>query len=172
MSDIGIVFIRILFGAALAAHGSQKLFGWFGGYGLKGTGGFFETLGFRPGRAFAAAAGLSEFAGGLSLALGLFTPFGAAAVLATMIVAMFSMHLKNGFFAMTNGVELPFLYAVAAAAVALAGPGSLSLDALLGLSFLTEDALVGAVLALAVLGAAATLGLRRTAPPNVTATQS
>jgi putative oxidoreductase len=164
MTDIGIVIVRVLFGAALAAHGSQKLFGWFGGYGLKGTGGFFETLGFRPGRAFAAAAGLSEFGGGLSLALGLFTPFGAAAVLAAMVVAMFSVHLKNGFFAMTNGIELPFLYAVAAAAIALGGPGAFSLDARLGLSFLADRALIGGVLTLALLGAVATLALRRADP--------
>src|SRR4051812_34834683 len=109
-ADLGILIIRVLFGVAIAAHGAQKLFGWFGGYGLKGTGGFFEQLGFRPGVAFAAAAGLSEFGGGFSLALGLFTPFGAAAVFSAMLVAGVSVHLKNGFFSMSNGIELPFLY--------------------------------------------------------------
>lgn len=69
-TDIGILIIRVLFGAAIAAHGAQKLFGWFGGYGLKGTAGFFEQLGFRPGVLFAAAAGLSETGGGVLLALG------------------------------------------------------------------------------------------------------
>ena len=97
--DSGILLVRLLFGVAIAAHGSQKLFGWFGGYGLKGTGGFIETLGFRPGVVFAAMTGLSEFVGGLLLAVGLFTPLGAAIVLGTMIVAMVSVHLKNGFFA-------------------------------------------------------------------------
>src|SRR3984893_18244249 len=106
-SDGGILVIRVLFGAAIAAHGAQKLFGWFGGYGLKGSGGFFEGLGFHPGVAFAAAAGLGEFVGGLLLVIGLFTPLGAAAVLGTMIVAMISVHLKGGFFAATNGIEMP-----------------------------------------------------------------
>src|SRR6266446_4597794 len=86
--DLGILFIRVLFGVAIAAHGAQKLFGWFGGYGIKGTGGFFESIGFRPGTTLAALAGLSEFAGGVLLILGLFTPFAAAAVVATMIVAL------------------------------------------------------------------------------------
>ena len=76
--DTGILFLRVLVGVPIAAHGSQKLFGWFGGYGLKGTGGFFETLGFRPGVVFAAMAGLNEFVGGLLLTLGLLTPLGAA----------------------------------------------------------------------------------------------
>src|SRR5580693_4252107 len=102
--DTGILLIRGLFGIAIAAHGAQKVFGWFGGYGLKGTGGFFERLGFRPGVPFAAAAGLSEVGGGVLLTLGLFTPFGAAAVLAAMLVAIVSVHLKNGFFTMNNGI--------------------------------------------------------------------
>lgn len=159
--DAGILMIRVLFGAAIAAHGAQKVFGWFGGHGLKGTGGFFETLGFRPGVLFAAAAGLSEFAGGILLALGFFTPFGAAAVLAAMIVAIVSVHLKNGFFAMSGGAELPFLYAAAALGLGFSGPGAFSLDALLGLTFLADPALVEGILVLALLGAAATLALRK-----------
>jgi putative oxidoreductase len=97
--DVGILLIRVLFGVAIAAHGAQKVFGSFGGYGLNGTGGFFETFGFKPGVMFAAMAGLSELVGGLLLTLGLFTPLGAAMVLAAMIVAMVSVHLRNGFFA-------------------------------------------------------------------------
>src|SRR5215813_3687334 len=116
--DTGILFLRVLVGVPIAAHGLQKLFGWFGGYGLKGTGGFFETLGFRPGVMFAAMAGLSELVGGLLLVLGLFTSVGAAAVLGEMLVAMVSVHLRNGFFATNNGIELPFLFAAAALGVA------------------------------------------------------
>jgi len=166
--DLGILIIRVLFGAALAAHGAQKLFDWFGGYRLKGTGGFFEQLGFRPGVPFAAAAGLSEFGGGVLLTLGLFTPFGAAAVLSAMLVAIVSVHLKNGFFAMGNGFELPFLYAVAAFALAFTGPGAFSLDALLGLTSLSQRYLVAGVLVLAIVGSVVTLGSRRPAPvqPN------
>ena len=165
--DVGILVIRVLFGVAIAAHGAQKVFGWFGGYGLKGTGGFFEGLGFRPGVPFAAAAGLSELGGGALLTLGLFTPFGAAAVLAAM-----SVHLKNGFFAMVNGIELPFLYAVSALGVAFTGAGGFSLDALFGLTFLSEPYLVEGILALAVIGAAVTLALRRQVQGQVSAAQS
>jgi len=142
LADTGILLVRGFVGIAIAAHGAQKVFGWFSGYGLKGTGGFFEGLGFRPGVAFAAAAGLSELGGGVLLTLGLFTPFGAAAVLAAMIVAIVSVHIKNGFFAMTNGIELPFLYAVSVLGLAFTGAGAFSLDALLSLTFLSEPLLV------------------------------
>src|SRR2546425_1468184 len=133
--DSGLLIIRVFFGLAMAGHGAQKLFGWFGGYGIKQTGAFFESIGFRPGAAFATAAGLSEMGGGLLVAVGLLTPFGAAAVLAAMLVAMVSVHLKNGFFAAGNGIELPFLYAVAALGIGLMGGGAISLDRLLGLDF-------------------------------------
>src|SRR5439155_1943196 len=97
--SIGLLILRLVVGLTLAAHGAQKLFGWFGGYGLAGTGQFLEQLGFRPGRIQAAQAGLAEFVGGLLLAAGFLTPVGAAAVAAVMLVASVSVHLKNGFFA-------------------------------------------------------------------------
>ena len=131
--DTTLLIIRLIFGLAIAGHGSQKLFGWFGGYGIKTTGGVFVTIGFRPGVPFAIAAGLSELGGGILFAVGLLTPFGAAAVISAMLVAMISVHVKNGFFATVNGIELPFLYAVAAAAVAWTGAGAFSLDHLMGL---------------------------------------
>ena len=160
--DLGILAIRAVFGLAIAAHGAQKLFGWFGGYGLKGTGGFFEQqLGFRPGVVFAAAAGLSELGGGILLTLGCFTPFGSAAVLATMLVAIVSVHFKNGFFAVANGFELPFLYAAAAVGLGFSGPGAYSLDSWLGLTLFNEPYVVGGVLAAAVVGAAVMLASRR-----------
>ena len=159
--DTGIFIFRVFFGLAIAAHGAQKLLGWFGGYGIKGTGGFFESIGFRPGAAFATAAGLSEMGGGLLLTVGLFTPFGAAAVLSAMLVAMVSVHLKNGFFAAGNGIELPFLYAAVALGVAFTGGGALSFDRLLGLTFVAEPHVVIGVLVLAVVGAAVTLSVRR-----------
>src|SRR4030081_3996499 len=86
--NLGLLLIRVIFGLTMVAHGAQKLFGWFGGYGLAGTGGFFEGLGFRPGPFFAAAAGLAETLGGLLLVVGLFEPVGALAVIAVMIVAI------------------------------------------------------------------------------------
>ena len=160
LTDTGLLIIRVFFGLVLAGHGAQKLFGWFGGYGIKGTGGFFESIGFRPGAAFATAAGLSETGGGVLITVGLFTPFGAAAVLSAMLVAMVSVHLKNGFFAAGNGIELPFLYAVAALGIALTGAGAISLDSLLGLNFLVDPYLVATLLVLAACGAAVTLGMR------------
>jgi putative oxidoreductase len=162
--DIGILVIRVFFGLAMVGHGAQKLLGWFGGYGIKRTGGFFEGIGFRPGAAFATAAGLSEMGGGLLVAVGLFTPFGAAAVLAAMLVAMVSVHLKNGFFAAGNGIELPFLYAVAALGIGLMGGGAISLDRLLGLDFLLEPSVVISLPALAAGGAAVMLSMRQGSP--------
>src|ERR1700720_3109968 len=101
----GLLIIPVIVGLVMAAHGAQKLFGWFGGYGLAGTGGFLETLGFRPGRAFAAIAALGEFVGGLLLTLGFLGPIGPMVIIADMLVASISVHWRNGLFATTNGVE-------------------------------------------------------------------
>ena len=162
--DAGLLLARLTLGVLMAAHGSQKLFGWFGGYGLDGTGGFFEGLGFRPGRLFAAAAAVSEAGGGVLLVLGLLHPFAAALVVAVMIVAAVSVHWQHGLFAAANGIELPLLYGAFAGALALTGPGAISLDAALGLTSLWTPALTWSVLALGVLGGFANLALRRTAP--------
>jgi putative oxidoreductase len=159
--DAGIFVIRVLFGLAIASHGVQKLSSWFGGYGIRKTGGFFETLGFRPGAAFATAAGMSEMGGGLLITVGLFTPIGAAAVLSAMLVAIFSVHVKNGFFASGNGIELPFLYAAAAVGIALRGGGAISLDGLLGFNYLAQPFVVTALLVIAAFGSAVTLSARR-----------
>src|SRR5215472_5305990 len=95
--NIGILLLRLAVGLTLSVHGSQKLFGWFGGPGLNSTGQFFEErLGFRPGRRHALLAGLGEAGGGLLLALGLLTPIGAAAVISVMVVAVFSFHIQKG----------------------------------------------------------------------------
>src|SRR5258705_9197662 len=85
--NAGLLVARLVFGLSLAAHGAQKLFGWFGGYGLAGTGGFFEQLGYRPGKTFAALAGLAEFGGGVLIALRVLGPVGAAPTIFVMIVA-------------------------------------------------------------------------------------
>src|SRR3989442_7169734 len=105
MFDVGILVIRVLFGVAIAAHGAQKLFGWFGGYGLKGTGGFFEGFRFPSGGSFAAAAGGREFGGGGSLALGLFPPFRAPAVLSALVVALGRVSVKIGFLPIGNWIK-------------------------------------------------------------------
>ena len=159
--NLGLLLIRLIFGMVMVAHGAQKLFGWFGGYGLAGTGGFFESLGFRPGRTFAAAAALSEFIGGWLFVLGILGPVGPALILAVMLVASISVHWRNGLFAATNGVEVPLLYATAVVGVALIGFGSYSLDGALGLATLWTPGLVGLALAVGVIGGIANLLLRK-----------
>jgi len=160
--DAGLLMARVVIGLLMAAHGSQKLFGWFGGHGLAGTGGFFESLGFRPGRFFAAAAGFTEFTGGLLLALGLLGPLGPAMIIAVMIVAIATVHWQHGVFGQNGGYELPLVYSVTGAAIALVGNGAYSLDAVLGLSWPAE--VVWVALALGVIGGFANLAIRKTSP--------
>jgi putative oxidoreductase len=157
----GLLLARLVIGLLMAAHGSQKLFGWFGGYGLNGTGQFFEGLGFRPGRTFAALASLAEVGGGLFVALGLFGPIGPALILSVMIVGAVSVHWPHGLFAMSNGIEVPLLYSTIVAALALTGFGQFSLDAVLGLTPLWTPAIAWAALAVGVVGGVVNLSLRR-----------
>ena len=162
--DSGILALRLVLGLLMAAHGCQKLLGWFGGHGLAATGGFFESLGFHPGRLFAAVASISEVVSGLLVAFGLFGPVGPALMLSVMIVGAVSVHAANGLFAMSNGIEVPLLYGIGAVALALTGPGAFSLDALLGLTFWTP-AVSWAVLAAGIFGGALNLALRRKSAP-------
>ncbi len=126
--------MRVGVGGTLFAHGAQKLFGWFGGAGLEQTGAMFEQLEFRPGKGNAIAAGLGEAGGGALLAAGLGTPGAAAAVAGTMIVAS-SMHAASGFFNSKGGFEFPAVPGWSAVALALTGPGAVSLDHVLGHRF-------------------------------------
>ncbi|MGH7578895.1 MAG: DoxX family protein [Gemmatimonadales bacterium] len=157
----GLLVGRLVLGFLIAAHGAQKLFGWFGGHGLAGTGGFFESLGFRPGRAFAVAAASAEFGGGLLVALGFLGPVGPALVLSVMLVAALTVHWRHGLFAMSNGIEVPLLYAAGAVALALTGPGAWSLDAVLGLQALWAPSIAWAAIGLGLLGGIANLLVRR-----------
>lgn len=130
--DLGLLILRLALGLLMAGHGAQKLFGMFGGHGLQGTGGFFASIGFRPGRAMAVVAGATELGSGLLLVLGLLTPLAAAAVIGTLLVAG-SVHAAKGLWGQNGGYELALLYALIGAALALTGPGAISLDATLGL---------------------------------------
>jgi putative oxidoreductase len=131
MADLGLLLIRLVVGLSMAAHGSQKLFGWFGGYGISGTGGFFQSIGIKPGKPMAALAGLGEFASGLLLAAGLFTPYAGVLLALIMLVATLKVHVAKGFFAQNGGYELTLLYAAAGVGLALIGPGSYTLLSLI-----------------------------------------
>jgi len=160
-ASIGLLIVRVVLGLLMAAHGSQKLFGWFGGHGLAGTAGFFDSIGFRPGRFFATLASATEVTSGLLLALGFLGPVGPALIISVMIVAAVSMHLKNGLFAANGGIEVPLLYGVVAAGLLLTGPGQYSLDAALGLGYLATPMLAWAALAVGVVGGIMNLFARR-----------
>ena len=159
----GLILIRLVVGPLMALHGAQKLFGWLGGYGLDGTGGYFEQLGFRPGRLFALAAGLGEFTSGLLVALGFLGPLGPALMVSVMLVAMITAHAGKGLFAANNGIELPLLYAAAASALVLIGPGAWSLDNLFGLTAYWTPEIRVAALVVGIGGALANLAVRQRA---------
>jgi putative oxidoreductase len=158
--SIGLLVVRVVVGLIMAAHGASKLLGWFGGYGLRGTGEFFVQLGFQPGRAFAAAASLSEIISGLLVALGFLGPIGPALMVSVMIVATLTVHLGQGLFA-PKGIEVPLLYAAAAFGLALTGFGEYSVDAMLGVAGRWSAAFTWIVLLLGVAGAFVNLALRR-----------
>ena len=160
--DIGLLIARLVFGLLFAAHGCQKLFGWFGGPGMSGTAAFLEGLGFRPGRLFAVANAVAECAGGVLLALGLFEPLATALVVSVMIVAIATVHWGNGLLS-PNGVELPLLYLTVALSLALTRHGAHSLDAVFGLSAWWTPQITAIVLATGVVGGLVSLGIRRRA---------
>lgn len=134
-TDVTETLIRVTAGAFLVPHGAQKLFGWFGGYGLEATGQFFQTqLGFANGYLAALGAGSVEFFGGIALALGLFTRASALAIAVLLLVAS-SVHFGAGFFWTDGGWEYPILWAVLALGFVTKGGGKYSLDNAFGIRF-------------------------------------
>lgn len=131
MLDVGLLLIRLVIGLSFMAHGAQKLFGWFGGYGIKGTGGWFESMGMKPGALVALLAGLAELGGGLLLALGLLTPVGGILIALTMVIAIVKVHGANGYWSTQNGFEYNLAILVIGVALALTGGGQYALDALI-----------------------------------------
>jgi putative oxidoreductase len=150
---LGRLLLRTVVGGLFIGHGTQKLFGWFGGSGLQGTAEGFEQLGLRPGRMHASAAGLAEAGGGALLLAGLETPVAAATLTATMLTAIRTVHFKNGPWAANGGYEYNAVLIAAVLALAELGPGAPSLDALRG----REHAGPGWALAAAAAGGAGAL---------------
>ncbi|WP_445425369.1 DoxX family protein [Alishewanella sp. HL-SH06] len=129
-SDAGVaaLALRVPVGIILAAHGAQKLFGWFGGYGLEGTGQWLESIGLAPGYLMALLAGSAEFFGGIALILGLLTRPAAAVSAFTMLVAIFSVHFEHGLFLSNNGYEFALALLAATVALTIHGAGSYAVD--------------------------------------------
>ena len=127
----GLLLLRVVVGGTMFSHGAQKLFGWFGGHGLRGTAGFFESMGWRMPLAMAFLAGLAETSG-VAFALGFLTPLAALGIAVVMLNAIFVVHWRNGFFNSNGGVEFPLTLATVAVAVAATGPGRFSIDRLIG----------------------------------------
>jgi putative oxidoreductase len=127
----GLLLLRVVIGGTLFAHGAQKLFGWFGGHGLRGTAGFFGSTGWRLPLLMAFLAGLGETSG-LAFAFGLLTPLAALGIATVMLNAIFAVHWRNGFFNGDGGVEFPLALGTVAVAVAATGPGRFSIDNAIG----------------------------------------
>ncbi|MFI8509993.1 DoxX family protein [Streptomyces sp. NPDC085460] len=156
--DLGLLVLRVGTGAVLAAHGTQKLFGWFGGGGIEGTAQGMAAMGFHPPRQSAVAAGLGEAGGGALLALGLATPAAGAAAAGAMAGAV-SVHAPAGFFAQGGGYEYPAFLGFTAAALGITGAGRYSLDHATG-HVLDRPWVVAAAFLGSALAAAAVVGKR------------
>ena len=130
-AGFGLSVVRILVGVIFMAHGAQKLFGLFGGYGLEGTGQWMESIGLTPGYLMALLSGSAEFFGGLALVVGLLARPAALALTVTLVVAIFSVHIGNGLFMSNNGYEFALALMAGTLAVLIEGAGRLSLDRLI-----------------------------------------
>lgn len=159
--DLALLVLRLVIGLVVAAHGAQKLFGWFEGPGLKGFGGWMGSIGLKPAGLWAILGALGEFGGGLLLAAGLLNPIGALGIIGAMATAIMLAHWSKGFWGQKGGYEFPLVLLLVSFVLGLAGPGAYSLDAALGIVLPTPlifwGGLVGVVL---VVGYAITLTRR------------
>lgn len=135
VKSLGLLVLRAVFGGLMIGHGGQKLFGWFGGGGIQGTAPFMESLGLKPGTTYASLAGAAELGGGALIAAGFLSPAGSLATIGSMAMAAATAHRDKPIWVTQGGPELPLTNAGIAAALALTGPGKLSLDALLHTGF-------------------------------------
>ena len=149
--DLALLVLRLVIGLFFAGHGAQKLWGSFGGHGPEGTGQFFESLGIRPGRRNALAAGWSEFLGGVLLVFGFLSPLGAVLIISVMTVAIITVHAKNGPWATASGYEYNAVL-MASSFLLAANPGDWSLDAAFGLGGIHGTAFALAALVVGVAG--------------------
>lgn len=151
MVDIGLLVLRAVLGLIFIGHGSQKVFGLFGGAGLNGTINWIGSMGLRPAWFWGLVASLSEFGGGVLLLLGLFTPLGSLGIIAAMLVAIVQVHWSKGFWNTKGGIEFPLTNIAGALTLALTGPGRYSLDSVFHIS-LPEPITLIVGLILVVLG--------------------
>ncbi len=135
VSGLGYPLIRFFTGLILMPHGAGKLFGWFGGRGIEGTAAGFAKMGLEPALPLATLVGMTEFFGGLLVAIGLLTRPAAIGIVTIMAVAVFQVHLKNGFFWFNGGYEYPLLWGIVALAIVFRGGGALSVDGTIGREF-------------------------------------
>lgn len=168
-SDLALLILRLGIGLTFAAHGAQKVFGWWGGPGMTNWRGAIASMGFRPPALFALVGAWAELGGGLLLAVGLVTPFAAAVLIAQSIVIIFHVHWSKGFFGAQGGYEFPLALGVGAVAVGLMGPGSLSLDRLLGLAI--DPTLRGLLVLAGLVAGAVALAVPRLTPRREPAAQ-
>jgi putative oxidoreductase len=144
---VGLLLLRLVVGAIFIGHGTQKLFGWFGGGGPEGTAGMVGSLGYRSSRAMALLLGVAEACGGLLVLLGLFTPIGCVAIIAVMTNAILAVHAPKGFWNTRGGFEFPLTLLTVAAVLGFTGPGRISIDKAMGLIF--HGPITGAIVLLA-----------------------
>jgi putative oxidoreductase len=171
MLDLGLLILRVVLGLVMAAHGAQKLFGWFSGPGLEKFAGVMEHINLRPGRLWALVSGLGEFGGGLLLALGLLTPVGAALIIGTMLMAIATVHLTKGFWNTGGGYEYNVIILAAALALGLTGPGAYALDPRMALG-LPQTELFSVSLVVVLMGVAGGLLLQEQQAARTTSTRS